>query len=242
MQKNLVKISILLLIIVISSSSCKKIFQIEGNYHLDQQERALPHFNSVSVKGNIDVFIQQTEQNNITIEAESNLLPYIITDVRNYSLTIREARHRNIKNHLPIKIYINTNLYAIESITLSGSGSIKSDSINIDNLNLDINGSGNIYMDLFSKNLSADISGSGDMFLSGVTNYSSLRISGSGDINAYDLFQKTCDARISGSGNMYIYVSDYLNVKISGSGEVFYSGNPVVNTDISGSGQVIHNL
>jgi len=88
--------------------------------------------------------------------------------------------------------------------------------------------------------LEVNLAGSGDIFLRGFADHTDLTISGSGTIHAYDLEQNNCLVNISGSGNMYVFVNELLDVHITGSGDVNYRGTPDVRTRITGSGSVIN--
>lgn len=243
--------------LIIFSSGCEKsIFGIDGNHNVVTETRTdMPHYNRIVNAGAFDVYVIQDSIWEITIEAESNLVPYIRTLVNGTTLTIDSKESLNANS--PMKLYVHTP--DIFALTLSGSGLVYADTVITTTLDLslpgsgdidvyaeandvsaEISGSGTINFGMLANNLGTLISGSGEIYFWGEIDQSDMTISGSGSIRSYDLEQRECHATISGSGDMYVNVADYLQVTIPGSGSVYYMGNPDVETNITGSGQVIH--
>jgi hypothetical protein len=239
----------------LSYSACRKLVQLDGNHHQISEKRQLVPFTKVVNEGSFNVYIIEDSISEAIVEAESNLIPYIRTIVNGETLII-DTRD-NISPNIPVNVYIRTP--EINSIKLSGSGTMTTDSLVGDNVEIKISGSGNITANVDAGILNATISGSGDMWLNAVAETTYTKISGSGNINligesnngdfnisgsgkihAYEFTLQELDANISGSGNMYLYVMQYLQVKISGSGSVYYMGNPSLDVSITGSGSVNH--
>lgn len=236
-MKTKIFFSIVLFVMVVSQS-CVHPFRIEGNYNVITVHRDLGVFNAIESKGSLDVRIIRDSICFVEIEGEENLIPYIDTDIHDGTLEIDVKSHRNLDPNYPIIIYVH--VPTLESIDLSGSGSIESDSLVSQHMDVNVSGSGDISLLLVSSNVNATVSGSGGISLFGSASTADFKISGSGNIHAYSFPVSECMADISGSGNMYLTVSDLLDVHISGSGDVYYYGNPSVTVSISGSGHVVH--
>jgi len=228
---------------------------IEGNYDVTTETRQVGNFHQVFNEGEFDVYIIQDGLNEVIIEAESNLIPLIITHVEGSALVIDTKD--NLQSNYPMKVYVHTN--EIDEVRLSGSGLMHAEDIVTGDLEISLSGSGDIFfygtaqdvkcsisgsgtmdLGLTCHELNADISGSGEMEVIGAGNNGDFDISGSGSIRAYDFILQECYATISGSGSIYVNVEDYLNVDISGSGNVSYIGTPVLEIRITGSGSIIH--
>jgi hypothetical protein len=209
----------------------------------------------VTNEGEFDVYIIQDSVSEVTIEAESNLIPAIRTEMHGSAMEIDTRDH--LKPHYPMKLYIHTP--EVNEVTLSGSGLIHGENIFTNTLDLNLSGSGDILfgaeadiidcdisgsgtteLGLTADQIKASISGSGEMEFYGDADSGEFEITGSGAIHAYDLLLQECYATINGSGNIYVNVEDYLDVTITGSGNVYYSGNPIIDSHITGSGSVIH--
>jgi len=241
--------------LMITSACTKSGIRIKGNGNVATETRSLSSFNIMVNEGAFDVYIIQDSVSEVIIEAESNLISHIDTEVSGTTLTI-DTRD-NLKNTKPMKLYIHTP--DVNGVTLSGSGLIDLGSVVSDNIEVKlsgsgeirghvnagfvevgINGSGSANVSVECNQIETSISGSGDMYFDGHATTAHFNISGSGSVKAYNLELTNCYTNISGSGDMYVNVSDILDVKISGSGSVYYIGTPQITTNISGSGNVIN--
>lgn len=210
---------------------------LEGNKDVRSEFRAASGFKEIALSGDFKVIVKPGDEYSIEVSAESNLLSFIETDVVDSTLKIRTSGlHSFIKNY-PIQIFITTP--ALNGLSLSGSGLLKTGRFLSDNFKIALSGSGDIETQVNTDKIKANVSGSGTILLEGNARESEFVVSGSGKIKSYDMIQKNCDALISGSGNMYVNVSEIINARILGSGMVYYTNHPIIHTSISGSGGVI---
>ena len=241
-------------LLFIGTSCEKSIFPIRGNGDVATETRSVSGFNKVENEGQFDVYIIQSDEYSVTIEAESNLIGRIRTRMNGSILEIDTKD--NLKPSSPMKLYIYTpDMNGVKlsgsgiidlgevitdelDVRLSGSGDIRG-SVDADDVYIGISGSGTANLSMYCNTIETDVSGSGDMYFNGMANTAYFNISGSGAVRAYDFELQKCSAKISGSGDMFVNVSEHLNVTISGSGSVYYIGYPSINTNISGSGNVI---
>jgi len=221
-------------------SSCDEIFEevVYGNNVISTVERPSGGFDEIISTGPFDIYLTQTENQRLTIEAEENLLPFIQTSYRGDNLYIEVEDGYRLKNNSPIKVY--TSSPDLHEIKLTGSGKVEMGSLETRWLDIKITGSGDVMIEqLQTEELDAEITGSGDILLSGAVNDSELTITGSGDIRSMDLVQEDCDADISGTGNMYLNVLHHLDAQITGTGNIYYIGTPSLDENITGTGRVI---
>ena len=230
---------------------------IRGNHKMVTETRTTSDYDGIGVAGSFDVKLVEGKEGKITINAEENLIPYIITEVDNNTLKIKWKKGYSISTNKHILVTVP--FKSISKVSLAGSGDVYTDNATItsDNLKASLSGSGDIRLDVktgkleariagsgdieltgITDDLSASIAGSGDIELTGITDDLSASIAGSGDVKSYDLLAKNGDLRISGSGGIKANVSDMLKVSIAGSGDVTYKGNPKEDVRISGSGSV----
>lgn len=223
--------------LLFTTTSCIEDFTIRGNGIESSEGRITSHFDKVKSEGAFDVHITNGAKHEIIISAESNILPYIETDVNGNTLRLHVRGLHNVKNRLPMNVYITTPY--LEGIKQSGSGIITTDYFECDDMDIMVSGSGTIETAFDAISVDALVSGSGSLYISGDAVDADYVISGSGKIDAYDLVVRDCDATISGSGSVWAKVGRYLSATISGSGNVYYYGSPSIETYISGSGNVI---
>jgi hypothetical protein len=224
-------------LLLFSATSCIDDFIIDGNGIATSEARLTRHFSNVKSEGDFEVHISSGADYDVFIQAESNLIPYIDTDVNGNTLRIHTQGLRDLRNQLPMKIFITTPF--IEDITQSGSGIITTGYFEGEHFNFTVSGSGMIETAIEAGSVDGVVSGSGSMYLSGLAANGDFLVSGSGEIDAWDLSLRNCDATVSGSGNIWVTPERFLRANISGSGNVFYYGDPDVESHISGSGNVI---
>lgn len=224
-------------VLLFSTTSCVDDLFISGNGIEASEARLTNHFSKVKSEGAFDVHISPGAEYDILIEAESNLIPYIETDVNGNTLRIHTRGLRNLNNSLPMKVFITTPF--VENITQSGSGIITTGYFEGEHFDITLSGSGTIETAIDASSLHGIISGSGSVYISGGADDADFLVSGSGKLDAWDLSLRNCEATISGSGSMWVNAQRFLKANISGSGNVFYNGSPSIEKHISGSGNVI---
>jgi len=249
--------AVLMLTVVLAITGCYNNSCIRGNDIVVTEYRNVGYFSAISSEASFEVYIVQDTIEEVIIEAESNLMPYITAGVKGSTLILSTRNNSCINNHYPIRITVRCR--DINELALTGSGLIFGNTdIITDYLRIDLTGSGQIDLNVESDEVEAYISGSGMISMGAITDHlevrisgsgalnlwgeaerSDLWISGSGNISAYSFEVNTCYATTSGSGNMYVYVNDLLDATISGSGSVYYKGSPSVMAHITGSGSVI---
>lgn len=82
-----------------------KIVKESGNIEI--QDRMLASFNKIKVIGQGRVILSQNEKNSIKIEGDKNILPYIETEIKNDTLTIRPKKGLFLKKAEDLKFYVN---------------------------------------------------------------------------------------------------------------------------------------
>jgi hypothetical protein len=235
-MKTKVKLFLLILVAAISINlvGCSK-ERINGNGNVLSENRASADFSRIISRGDFLVNVVPDSVTSINVQAESNIIPYINTNVNGNTISIDFDNDVNIHEHSPIRVTLHTP--HAEYFELQGSGSLSSGQFSEEAVELYLSGSGDIVSSFNSNSLKASISGSGSITLNGEASETNLHVSGSGNIKALNLIQNICSASISGSGDIYVNVIQKLVATISGSGSVYYVGDPSVETHISGSGK-----
>jgi len=230
-----------LVLVITASCSAQWGKRIKGNGDKVTIERTTGDYDAIGVSGWFDVDIVDGKEGQLTLEGESNLLEYIITEVKNGKLVIKTENNINLKpSDWKNGIRITVPVERINAISLSGSGDIVGKTtLKTETLDTAMSGSGDITLDVETNTISATMSGSGDITFSGNTTDFSATISGSGDIKAFDLAADNVDATVSGSADIKVTANKMLKARVSGSGDITYRGNPEkIDTKTSGSGDI----
>lgn len=194
------------------------------------------NFDGIKLAMDARVEITQGDTLSVTVEGKSDVIDELSLQVRNGTWTIdtRDCM-RNVGD---LTIFVT--MPNVHRLAISGSGTIYStNTLNGNDVDLDISGSGEMDVALNVDDVEVFISGSGKIQAEGTADELDVSISGSGDFYAFGLASNRADVRISGSGDVEVRVEQFLKVRISGSGNVYYKGEPDLDVSVSGSGRAI---
>lgn len=239
MKKTILILGVILLSVNTATAQWWSISEkIKGNNQMTQQTRSVGDYDQISVAGMMEVELVSGQEGKIQLEAESNLMEYIETEVNSGHLRIAVKKGVNLQPSNKIKLVVP--FESIDKVALTGSGEIfNTNEIKSRNFDVALTGSGNINLLLSSQNLQGKLTGSGDVNLRGTAENFDVTVTGSGDFKAYDLRSRIVDAAVMGSGDIEVSPEQELNARITGSGDITYSGNPEKqNFKTTGSGSV----
>ena len=237
---NTITKSFLALFLTASLASCYKDFQhrVVGNGNVITETRTLPSFEKVNSSGSFEIeIINDPSVSKVEVEAESNIIPVLETEVRGNELEIQFERNTSVRTHKRVKVKVFTG--SLSGLSLSGSGTMNAAAFTGNSFESNVSGSGNISFHFTGTQASYDISGSGKITGAGKVTSQDIKVSGSGDIEALDLETENTAIDISGSGTAKVFATKTLKAEISGSGNITYKGNPFITSSISGSGKLI---
>jgi hypothetical protein len=213
--------------------------EVRGSGKVASEERPVSGINKVTLAMDGEMTIQVGNEERLTVEAEDNLLPFIVTEVRNGRLLVRTQNGVNLDSTQPIRYLLTVK--ALEGLEISSSGGITSEALQAERFEIGVSSSGNLDLaELNADSLKADLSSSGDVNIgAGVVSDLDLDLSSSGNFNAEDLATSNANVTLSSSGDARIRVSDRLEGRISSSGNLYYHGTPELLVRTSSSGDAI---
>lgn len=214
--------------------------KVKGNGNMTTETRNTGDYDGVKCAGSMDYILVAGTEGKIKLEGESNLLEYIITEIKGNDLIIKVEKGMNLSPSWNKTIKVTIPFKDISSVSLAGSGDLWSeDKITASNFNVSLAGSGDMTLNIEATSVEGSLAGSGDITLKGNTNDLSLRLAGSGDIHAFGLQSNHTEASIAGSGDIEVVSNQSLKARVSGSGDIEYKGNPSKeDTKVSGSGKI----
>lgn len=236
-KRNLGAVALLILPALLLFTACDP-EAIKGDGDIVTETRDVKDFDGLNVSGSGAIRVKQGAAFKVEVRVEENLLPYLMTEVEaDGDLHIYFSKNvRDVDG-----LVINVTMPVLKSVNLSGSAELTTEGVfESTSLDLTVSGSGEIRMDFIDyDDIKVQLSGSGYIGLEGTAGELNARISGSGDIVAIECPVRDADIHVSGSGSAKVDVSQKLTAHISGSGDVYYQGNPVINSEISGSGRLV---
>ncbi|MDP4281324.1 MAG: DUF2807 domain-containing protein [Bacteroidota bacterium] len=248
--KSTNKISILLLVIFILLSGflilpgCNKEgVCISSTGPIKREPRKISDFDSLDVRGNVNVFLHQDTINRVMVEAGENLLPGIVTEVENRQLTINNFNTCNwVRSYSkPINVYVSVKnlikIYYLSSGDITATDTLRSDSLHVEAWG----GCG--VIDLLMKTGSGQFilqMGTVDYKLRGICPITSIYAGDYGLFDCRNLKSSYTYVTNKGSNDCYVYSNYFLEATIGSIGNIYYTGNPlVIKTHIEGTGQLI---
>jgi Putative auto-transporter adhesin, head GIN domain len=227
---------------------------VRGSGNVISEARTVSGFNELVVIVSGQLMIQQGDTETLTIEAEDNILPLLISAASGNRLTLASKPGSSYTETKPIIYHLtvkNLNLISLNGsssaqmaslttgalrLEVTGSGSIKLVTVKSDRLNLQLSGSGNIEIAaLTTPTVIANLNGSGSARLSGSADSQSIAGAGSINYNAEKLDSKTVKIDVSGSASVVVKASETLDVKANGSASITYFGDPKLTQSLNGS-------
>jgi flagellar motor switch/type III secretory pathway protein FliN len=210
----------------------------------------LPEFKGIYVNSNYTVYLKQTNKQEVTVEALTEI--YNVSDIKvvdgilmvnierkpespNRSLW---AKIDDIKLNPTMKLYVTVK--NIEELQVNGAGKvIAENSIATGNIKLAVNGNGSMDIDIKGDVVTAAVTGSGSLALRGYATSIDALLAGSGNINAFNCPVETAKVKVGGSGICELNVTNLLDAVVAGSGIVKHKGNTKnAQKKIYGSGSV----
>lgn len=196
----------------------------------------LPEFKGIYVNSNYTVYLKQTNKQEVTVEALTEVFTISDIKVENGILMINIDRKPespnksiwekidDIKLNPVIKLYVSVK--NINELQVNGGGKIISEnSIASDILTLGVSGSGSMDVDIKGNIVKAEISGAGNMTLKGYATSIDVTLSGSGNLLAFNCPVEQAKVKISGSGSSELTVANTLEALVLGSGSIKHKGN-----------------
>ena len=194
-----------------------------GSGHVITTTREVTDFDSITFSSFGDLTIRTGDHEGLTIEAEDNVVPEILTEMRGSTLVIRYAQQggqMRVRPTQPVRLTLIVK--QLQRVDLSGAGNVRVEGLQADHLQTTLSGAGNLEASGTVKQLDAVLSGAGSY-------------------QGGDLRAETATITLSGVGGATVWATQHLNVTVSGVGWVNYYGQPQLTRTVTGLGNV-HSL
>jgi hypothetical protein len=228
-------------IILVMATSCVRFVGFSGSGNIISEERKVEGFNSISVSAGINLFIKQDNNETLKIEAEDNVVPLIITEVKNGRLEIRYKHFFSMGFMVtrPVNVYVTAK--QLNELKASSGSSVKTEEIKTDSIKINLSSGASGQFIIQASEIDADASSGALIIISGKTDKQNVNLSSGGSYNAEDLISKSANVDVSSGSSAKVNASEDIDVNISSGGIVQYIGRPKVSSDIS-SGGILKNI
>jgi hypothetical protein len=207
---------------------------IEGNGVPARDERVIATVPALEVNGTITVDVHVGPATSLVVEADSNLLPFIRTELRGDRLVIEKTRSFRTNN--PVRVTYTVPRLA--SVRHDGSGHLSVQDLNGGPLVVEGRGSGSVL--LTGRVSSLDVSQNGSGSIDATTLQSgggNLSLNGSGRIVAGRMQGERVTANLNGSGQLRVTGAvRNLAARSNGSGHLDLADLVSEQADLSSTG------
>ena len=209
-----------------------------------REARVATGFSRLEIDGQADVILRQGPREGLTIEATTQALERIASEVSDRTLTISLLDQRHwwdwILGGSPTRSpRITIDFIELDQIETAGAVNLRADTFKAGDLRLDLAGASTLRIgDLQATRLRLDGAGAIKAEIAGKVGAQFVDLSGASTYQAGALISDTASLEISGAGKALVNAATSLKVEISGAGAVQYIGNPRLQQEISGVGKI----
>jgi hypothetical protein len=208
---------------------------VTGNSTVAEESRSVTEeFTEVHASEGLDVYVTQSDQFSIEVEADENVIDLIGTDIKDGELRIHciENIGRATK-----KIYVT--LPEITSLESSSGADLSvTETITATDLNLHASSGSDLSIEVEAQDITAHTSSGADIRISGKTQHLKADASSGSDIKAQELLAETCNAEASSGADISVNVSEKLVAVASSGADVKYTGDASVESTKSAAGSI----
>lgn len=207
------------------------------------ETRTLEPFVRLEVEDNVNVYIHFGPDHSADIEAGSNLISSIETEVKDQTLYIRNTNKCNWVRKYNVPVNVTLHCSQIDFLVARGYGTIETlDTIQQTEFYAEqwlASGVLKLLLNTDRAYLKSH-TGPADYTCHGKSNYLYAYNSSSGMLHLEGVFAENAFVWNTGNGNIYVNVSDSLEVQLDDIGDVHYTGNPTyLDVTQTGTGTAI---
>jgi len=201
----------------------------------------ITNFNAVSVASGIDLYLTQSNSENIKLTGHPDLIKDVTVTKEGSTLKIRHKTTggwgKKFKGQ-SLKIYVNYKM--LESLEASGGSDVYTqNTLKTDKLSINSSGGSDLKLDVIANDIQIKLSGGSDLDLKGSASNMDLNTSGGSDVKAYNFVVEYAKVNASGGSDTNIHVTKGLEASATGGSDINYRGNAALKkTSSSKSGDI----
>lgn len=231
------------LFIALCSFAAVSAADIPGNQDLKQESRIVTEFQQVVVTADFNIRLDYAVTPKVSVEAESNLLPYIITEVKGKTLNIYVEKKTRLAPNYPITITLSTSM--LNKLQFKGEGNITADGIPSDKMDLSLAGKGQCNItNLKTGSLKIAATGNFDLSMKDVISNGGVKITMAdnvtANINNFTAPKIEVEANSLEGSRWGSVQTDALTLKVTNAGNMDFTGfaGKDVNATMTSTGTV----
>jgi hypothetical protein len=225
MKTILSKLTIVIVTTVLfSSCAVDMLNRVSGNKNVVTQDRKInDDFTSIKVSTGLDLYISQSNNVSLRVEADENLHDIIITEISNGVLKVYSEK--NIWKAKARSVYVSVKDLEEISAT-SGSDVYTENTLRVGNLRVMTTSGADARMTVNAENITTSSTSGSDIKLMGTAvNHTAKATSGS-SIKSYGLKSQNVIAKVTSGANIDVYATESIDAVATSGGDIDYKGNP----------------
>lgn len=183
---------------------------VNGSGNVVTESRALGPFHRVSFSGIGHLVLEQTGSSSLTITAEDNIQPLLVSEVVDGWLTLGVAPNTNLGRVQRIEFRLT--VPALDELSVSGVVSVDATSIDTDRLDVVVTGVTTVT-------------------IAGRADEQNITVGGVSTYDAAALESRTVTVDATGVSRVVVRVSEALTARVRTPSSVTYIGTPTVHVD-----------
>ncbi len=208
---------------------------INGSGKTKSETRKLPPYHSIVIKLPAEIVCDAAKTNELSIEADDNLLPHIKTTVTNGVLLIQNDESFNNSHKMQFKAKAES----FDGLDASGAVNATVNNPAKNKFDLNAEGASKVTLNnLAGGNVGIKTKGASAVNASGKADNLTATIEGAGALKATSLEAKSATVSLKGASSAEVNAVNELKASIEGVGSIKYKGNPKVTKQIKGLGSV----
>ncbi|RAJ02458.1 putative autotransporter adhesin-like protein [Chitinophaga skermanii] len=212
---------------------------IKGDGQIKRTLQKLPEINQLQIDGEFRIYLQNTQTNEIQVETDSNLLPFIETKVVGTKLQIHNKDGLVLKpsKKMGIKIYISAQQF--HQVQCSGQVILSGNTvINSNDLQIDLSGDSKAELEVITNTLHAVLSGNSELQLMGTSTFANYQAADKSKLDAEALHVHDVEVEVKGKAKVIVHAIEKLTVGVFEQASLEYAGISSVKEKPGGNGRL----
>lgn len=217
-------VTLLISLFFVSCNFDYSITGVKGNGNVVTQKRLTDAtFSKVKATEGLNVYLTQSTNNSVKVQADDNLQDLIVTEIKDDVLYIHTKE--TIGKASAKKVLVN--FISLNSIASnSGADVYSTNKIKSDNLKLSATSGSDMELDLDSHTITCSTSSGADIIVSGKANSITADASSGSSINALRLTTQNCTVSASSGADIDVNCLTAITAKATSGADISYSGSP----------------
>jgi hypothetical protein len=211
---------------------------IQGSGQPADEKRDLDFFDAVEIGSALYVEVRIDESHAVEIEGDDNLLPVIVTEVRDSTLHVELPPRTTVR---PVnELRVSVTAPAIRAVEASGASTVGVAELDSDDLTFTASGASKMQVVKASADeIILNVSGASQLSVTGQATKVTTEVSGASRLDARELVADEVNVAASGASTASVHGSESVTGEASGASKVQHVGGASkVDVETSGASNV----